>query len=246
MITYNAFKPERNLWRDVIVVTLNKRIGYTKAVLKALARCATANRFKILFHCEPGHPDVVSAAKSYPYNKEVVVNPHQLGCTNNTFAALDHGFKLSKFVVALEDDVVPGPDFLRLIRYLGTTYENDSSVFSVCGYSHEVPAPKDYFTLRRTLGFICWGWGTWIDRWESIRSELHPPSNVSWDTAIHWLVGSTKSFVYPALSRVQNIGACNGTWVLDSTWQKHMQRTRVWTGCLPRRSWDEPYTEVKS
>jgi len=76
----------------------------------------------------------------------------RVGCNINTAYALAKGFETSDRVLALEDDTVPGRDLIRFITWALDEYENDKSVFSVCGYqrtpargvaSHERGSPGE-------------------------------------------------------------------------------------------------------
>lgn len=77
-------------------------------------------------------------------------------------------------VIVLEDDLVVAPNFLSFMNQGLHKYENESKVFSVCGYSNKVKIPKDYqgdayFGARSSS----WGWATWQDRWHSVDWELN-------------------------------------------------------------------------
>ena len=49
----------------------------------------------------------------------------------------------------------------------------EEKIFSICGYSNKIKIPKNYeydayFCTRSSS----WGWGTWVDRWNSVDWEL--------------------------------------------------------------------------
>jgi hypothetical protein len=71
--------------------------------------------------------------------------------------------------IAVEDDVVTGPDFLSFVNSALDHYENEPKIFSVCGFNYpiELPAayPNDAFFSYR---FACWGWGTWKEKWQKV------------------------------------------------------------------------------
>ncbi|MCL2334147.1 MAG: hypothetical protein FWC52_05105 [Candidatus Methanoplasma sp.] len=76
-------------------------------------------------------------------------------------------------VIVVEDDVVTSKDFLRFMNDCLNYYEKDPSVFTVCGYSPDVPEiramDKDVYIIQR----VCpWGWGIWKDRWDSYDPEI--------------------------------------------------------------------------
>ncbi len=70
-------------------------------------------------------------------------------------------------VIVLEDDLVVSVNFLDYMNAALAYYQNNTSVFSVAGYTVPIKAMPDtdvYFTKRAS----CWGWATWKDRWERI------------------------------------------------------------------------------
>jgi len=125
-----------------VVMTLCSRPGYTKTVLDALARCDDVDRFPIGLLCEPVSDEVISIAAQFtqlPHVKAfVMVGSQRVGCNVNTYSALAYGFDHHDRVIALEDDTVPGRDFLRFADWGLTQYEKDETVFSVCGYGDSV------------------------------------------------------------------------------------------------------------
>jgi hypothetical protein len=53
-------------------------------------------------------------------------------------------------------------------------FEKNQKVFSIAGYSYNVPMlrkswEKDYYVTYRTSS---WGWGSWKDRWDSIDWDM--------------------------------------------------------------------------
>lgn len=75
--------------------------------------------------------------------------------------------------IIMEDDLVAGRNLLSFLNQALDRYESNREVFSVCGYSNKVRAPKGYeydayFCSRSSS----WGWATWKDRWNSCDWEL--------------------------------------------------------------------------
>lgn len=64
--------------------------------------------------------------------------------------------------IVLEDDLILAPNFLFFMNQGLDKYKEETSVFSICGYSNKVKVPKDYsydtyFCTRSSS----WGWATW-------------------------------------------------------------------------------------
>ena len=105
----------------VVVMTLCSRPDYTKRVLDALARCDDIDRFPVAMLCEPVSQEVVDLAAAFtrlPHVKAwAMVGHKRVGCNVNTYSALAYGFDHHDRVIALEDDTVPGRDFLRFMDW---------------------------------------------------------------------------------------------------------------------------------
>jgi hypothetical protein len=72
-------------------------------------------------------------------------------------------------VIVIEDDLITSPNFLDFVNQALETYQHDPRVFSVSGYSLNLPSLKKsvldvYFGHRASS----WGWGTWRNRWDSV------------------------------------------------------------------------------
>jgi hypothetical protein len=69
--------------------------------------------------------------------------------------------------IAVEDDVITAPDFLAFMNHALQRYVDEPRMFSVCAFNPPILAPKTYsYDAFCSYRFMCWGWGTWKDRWE--------------------------------------------------------------------------------
>ncbi len=81
--------------------------------------------------------------------------------------------------IVVEDDLLVCKNFLSFMNQGLEKYENQSKVFSICGYSNVVKIPKGYtydcyFCPRSSS----WGWATWRDRWITVDWSLEDWENV--------------------------------------------------------------------
>jgi len=235
----------------VVVLTLCSRPAYTKQVLDALAKCEDIDKFPVAMICEPVHQEVIDLATAFtqlPHVKAwAMVGQQQVGCNVNTYSALALGFDHHDRVIALEDDTVPGRDFLRFMDWALTAYERDSTVFSVCGYQRTPSAEVGFRNaVVREQWFTPWGWGLWRDRWNSVR-DTWPVNDkeISWDTVIDKLTRQDRFEVRPLLARVQNIGAEGGAHVPDAAWHREHHLNPHWIETVPGPRVDE-WHEVSS
>ena len=94
-------------------------------------------------------------------------------------------------VIVVEDDLVVSGGFLRYMNQAIELYRAFPPVFSISAYNYparlfRLPAdyPYDAFFVPRHM---CWGWGTWRDRWEradwQVRDYDSVSSNESWKRA---------------------------------------------------------------
>jgi hypothetical protein len=69
--------------------------------------------------------------------------------------------------IAVEDDVMTAPDFLAFMNRGLQRYINEPQMFSVCAFNVPIAPPKTYsYDAFCSYRFMCWGWGTWKDRWD--------------------------------------------------------------------------------
>lgn len=69
--------------------------------------------------------------------------------------------------IVVEDDVLTAPDFLAFLNCSLDRYAGQPKVFSVGGFNLPIPKPSTYpYDAFFSYRFMCWGWGTWRDRWE--------------------------------------------------------------------------------
>lgn len=231
----------------VVVITLCKRPDYTRRVLDALARCDDISRYPVAMLCEPVSDEVIDLAAAFTRRTGIkawaMVGTQRVGCNVNTYSALAYGFDHHDRVIALEDDTVPGRDFLRFCEWGLNQYEHDETVFSICGYQRTPPSELGFRNaVIRERWFTPWGWATWRDRWHSVRE--HWPADdrqVSWDTVLDKLTRRDRYEVRPMLARIQNIGAEGGTHVPGAEWHAAHHLNRHWVESVPGPRVDEWY-----
>lgn len=223
----------------VVVMTLCSRPAYTRQVLDALAKCDDVDRFSIGLLCEPVSQEVIDIADSFtklPHVKAwLMVGQQRVGCNVNTYSALAYGFDHHERVIALEDDTLPGRDFLRFMDWGLDAYERDETVFNICGYQKTPTTEIGYRSeVIREQWFTPWGWATWKDRWDGIRDTWPADDKqISWDCVIHWFTRRDRYEIRPLLARVQNIGAEGGAHVPSAEWHAAHHLNRHWVDSIP-------------
>jgi hypothetical protein len=212
------------------------RADYTRRCLDALARCDGIADCVFRPGCEPGCEEVIAMLRGFDAcTTEVTINRQRLGCNLNTVASIERGFGISDFVLHVEDDVLLAPDALRYFAWARDHYRDNPNILTVTGYNRtpERGCPEAVHTRK---WFHPWGWATWIDRWNRIRAHNYDSKSVTWDVLIsrNFIDPADSPYreLYPALSRVQNIGAkssIHGDW-FSPEWHAQNQRAQHWTG----------------
>ena len=235
-----------NIKDTAIVMTLCNRPAYTETVLNALSRCDGIDGMPVYFMCEPINQQVITLAKLFPKPCEVLTYPEQVGCNLNTAYALAKGFSVAKRVIALEDDTVPGRDFLRFMDWALTKYQDDKNVCTVSGYQRTSPNELDRTSeVIRENWFTPWGWGTWLDRYESFAMGWPAKDDqISWDAVLHRAKLQGRCEIRPVVARIQNIGAEGGLHVPSADWHANHHLNRDWIECT-RSDVVSEYVEVE-
>lgn len=219
-------------------ITLYNRPDYTKTLLNHLNVCYNIDDYNIFIYCEPNNKDVLQLAQNFRQQQaRVIINPNKFGCNKNIYQALDHGLSINDFHIHLEDDTIPSKDFLVYCEWCRDFYKNRKEVFSVSGYVNSkntidqfIEKNTFYNCVKTRNWFTPWGWATWKDRWLLVKDFMVPflnISGISWDVVLHRLVKS-KLECFPMVSRIQNIGAENGTYCPGPIWHSQNQYNEYW------------------
>ena len=225
----------------VIVMTACRRPRYTWEVLAALSRCEGISDYIFMPFVEPGNDEVWELCSSFGASRLTVAsrNDYQHGCNANTAQAFTRGFARSDFVIFIEDDVIVGRDYLHFMEWAAKRYIEDKNVMAVSGYNRDDGRDEPYRVVRRVNQFRSWGMGTWIDRWplfacamQKLRGHIKV-----WDESVSLYYPDILT-VNPLLSRCQNIGADDSTFVV---WQQYVAQhyTPYWASSLPPGNYRE-------
>ena len=103
-------------------------------------------------------------------NKCMIERERNWGLSQNVIDGVTQVLARHGRVIVVEDDLVVSPSFLRYMNQALARYQDAPAVFSVSGYNFprkivKIPGdfPYDAFFVMRHM---CWGWGTWKDRWD--------------------------------------------------------------------------------
>lgn len=162
----------------IIIPTLC-RYEHLKKCLESLSRCVWAKRTEVYigldYPLNESHKEGYEKIKDFLYNSgikdffkdlHVLCREENWGAERNVTDLLDLiSNKYNRWIVS-EDDNVFSPNFLVYINKGLEIYENDKSVFAICGwrpfYSIKF-SNNNYF--RQNIDFSAWGYGIWKDRY---------------------------------------------------------------------------------
>jgi hypothetical protein len=220
----------------VIVMTAWRRPKYLARVLEALRRCVGIEEYTVIICAEPGNAEVETLVRGAWVGKTTipVLNTERLGCARNTYEAFRRGFETGDYVILVQEDDELAPDALSFFEWAGERYAGCPKVMSVSGYNftkdwqdwsvglYAREARVREWTSSLTLA-------TWRDRWEWLKERWG--FDVGWGPRICGLMKETgKGEVHPVISRVQNIGAEDGTHTESAAWHMRAVHNAFWAG----------------
>lgn len=118
---------------------------------------------------------------------EIIESPINKGLANSIITGVTKVIEKYGKVIVLEDDLVSSPNFLNFMNQALDFYTENSKIFSISGYSMQLPSLKayneDYYLGYRASS---WGWGTWKNRWESVDWQVKDYSSFIWNPVKHY------------------------------------------------------------
>ena len=161
--------------KAVLLVIFN-RPDTTKEVLSALR----ANKpGRVYVSCDgprPGNgtdPDRISRTiktvereLDWPCDIRYRILENNLGCKDGVSSAISWLFENEEDGIILEDDCVPGPDFLPYCAELLDRYKDVDRVGHIGGYNCQYGRRRGGASYYFSQYFHVWGWATWRRAWK--------------------------------------------------------------------------------
>lgn len=210
-----------------ITVSGYNRPLYLRQTLAALRRCDGIADCRVVVLLDPCDETERCEAIAGRYDFESLVHPEHRGCNRAIRAALAYGFDVmgSEFHIHFEDDTVPTRDALRWFAWARDEYRDQARIMNISGYQRLSNGRIDECGARKW--FTPWGWGLWRDRWPELAAGWNENDTVvSWDHTVTHVLRAGRSEVFPAVSRIQNIGALKGSYVPHTRWHRANQQVR--------------------
>ena len=165
----------------VILFVYNRPI-HTQKTLDALAANTLAASTDLIVFSDgnKGESDAEDVAQTrrlfennYPF-KSIVLHKssHNKGLAKSIIEGVSQVLNEYPTTIVLEDDLITTSGFLTYMNEALSYYEN-SSVYSISGYTPPIVIPEDYQLSTFVTGRICsWGWATWRSKWQGVKWEI--------------------------------------------------------------------------
>lgn len=111
---------------------------------------------------------------------KIIRRDRNYGCRGNIVDAISHIISEYGKAIIIEDDILVSRTFLDYMDDALEFYRDDKSIWSINAYqSPNLRIPKDYpYDVYLDPVNMCWGWGTWKDRWDQVDFDMK-----DWTTA---------------------------------------------------------------
>lgn len=119
------------------------------------------------------YSSVISYQARLPRLK-VIRRGRNYGCRGNIVDAISQIISKYGRAIIVEDDILVSRTFLDYMDEALSFYENDKRIWSINAYQSPVlQIPSDYpHDVYLNPVNMCWGWGTWADRWGQVDFDL--------------------------------------------------------------------------
>ena len=171
--------------RTPLAIFAFRRPNHLRELLASVAACRRLDECAVTIFCDGprnrADAEAVKAARAVAqewaaaHGSEVVERSENMGLARSIVTAATELVTKHGRVIAVEDDMILGPDFLDFMLGGLDRYENEERLLQISGFAFSIePMPRAdaiFLPLAST-----WGWATWQRAWERFRWE---PENVA-------------------------------------------------------------------
>ena len=164
-------------YAPICLFTYN-RISETRKTIEALQNNFLAKQSDLYIYSDGGKnkedKEKISKLRDYLYSisgfKSINIfeSMNNKGLASSVIAGVSNVLESHNKIIVLEDDLVTSANFLDFLNQSLEFYQDDNKIFSISGYTLNLPSlpgKKDYYFGYRASS---WGWGIWSDRWNEI------------------------------------------------------------------------------
>jgi hypothetical protein len=158
--------------------------------------------------------DYLSTHIDWECNVKELFRETNRGCDRNIMEAIHWFFENEKAGIILEDDCLPHLSFFRFCDELLDRYADNQQVFMISGDNFAPSRKQETNSYRCTTLSYSWGWATWRDRWEKIKTVTEARSEINSKLVPDFLKGTPQTFWN---ERIHEVRKGTSTWDVD--WQ---------------------------
>jgi len=162
----------------ILVQVYNRKAHFVNCI-ESLAQCRLANETHLFIASDASRTDADKEAvrKIREYCSSIIgfkkvdllISEQNMGATETYKSALIRIFSEYDKLIYTEDDNIFSINFLDFINRGLDYYENNSHIFSICGYKHPFKVPQNYSNDVYTSTVIsAWGLGVWKKKYLSV------------------------------------------------------------------------------
>ena len=172
--------------KSPLLLIAYKRTDTLGHALSALAKCKGLNDRPVFAYLDGARSpadetDIENVHKMFVDFKSTVCPELQIvrreknyGCRENIVSAITEVINKYGRLIIVEDDIVVSKYFLEYMDEALDFYQDDKRIWGINAYRNrfaKIPADyqKDIYLHQRNM---CWGWGTWADRWNAVDFDM--------------------------------------------------------------------------
>jgi hypothetical protein len=157
-----------------IALFIYNRPAHTRVVLESLSRCRRLDECSLKIYCDgPKRAEDAAAVNearevarewAARFDAELIERDSNLGLARSVVNGVSQLCDTHGRVIVIEDDFSLSPAFLDYMLSALDRYEDEPSVYQICGYMFPIrhaPQPDAFFLPLTTT----WGWATWSRAW---------------------------------------------------------------------------------
>jgi hypothetical protein len=126
-------------------------------------------------------------------------------------------------VIVVEDDLLLSTSFLTYMNQMLDKYQDNQDVFQISGFGLKIHKSKDYnYDVYFHIRPNSWGWGTWIDRWNSVDWNVKSWQNIKTNKNEQKSFNQGGSDLYDMLKRYKEHR--NQSWYIRFAYSQFLQK----------------------
>lgn len=158
-----------------IVIFVYNRPWHTQQAIESLMRNKLSSSSKLFIFSDgaKNNQDEPAVEEVRDYIKgirgfvdiEIIERERNWGLADNIIDGVTRVVNEYDRIIVLEDDLVTSPYFLRFMNETLEFYKDEKWIWHISGWNYPID-PKGISDIFLWRVMNCWGWATWLDRWQ--------------------------------------------------------------------------------